>query len=95
MKAEDLHALSDTQLLEDLEKARHSLFILRFEIETRKTKNHQGIPATKKNIARIMTVLRERELMRTYGGLDIEPVREDTPAKQEAPRRRGLIGRNR
>ena len=94
MKAEDMHSLSDSQLLEDLDKARRTLFNLRLQIETRKTKNHQGIPAAKKDIARILTVLRERELMQMYGGLDVEPVREEMPVK-EAPKRRGLISRNR
>jgi large subunit ribosomal protein L29 len=95
MKAEEMHSLSDSQLLEDLEKARQELFNLRFQMATRKLKNHQRIPAVKRDIARMMTVLRERDLMRQYGGLDIEPLRREGPAKEETPRRRGLLRRNR
>jgi large subunit ribosomal protein L29 len=81
MKAEEMHNLSDAQLLEDLDKARKELFNLRFQIATRKLKNHQRIPAVKRDIARMMTVMRERELMRAYGGVDVEPIREQMPAK--------------
>src|SRR5438067_5203671 len=97
MKVEQMHSLSDSQLIEDLENARKELFNLRFQMETRKLKNHQRIPAVKKDIARIMTILRERDLMREFGGADVLPIREDMPTtgKEEAPRRRGLLGRNR
>jgi large subunit ribosomal protein L29 len=96
MKADEMHSLSDTQLLEDLEKAKQELFNLRFQMATRKLKNHQRLPAVKRDIARMMTVLRERELMRQYGGLDVEALREEMPArtKAETPRRRGLLGRS-
>ena len=95
MKADELHSLSDSQLIDDLENARKELFNLRFQIETRKLKNHQRMPAVKKDIARIMTVLRERDLMREFGGVDVEPTKRETPAKEEAPKRRGLLGRSR
>ena len=97
MKAEEMHRLSDSQLLDDLDKARQELFNLRFQMATRKLKNHQRIPAVKRDIARMMTVLRERDLMRQYGGLDVEVLREEgtTAAKEETPRRRGLLRRNR
>jgi len=93
MKAEEMHSLSDNQLLEDLDNARKELFNLRFQLATRKLKNHRRVPAVKKDIARLMTVLRERDLMRQYGGIDVAPVREAMPAKEAAPKRRGLLGR--
>jgi large subunit ribosomal protein L29 len=97
MKAEEMHRLSDSQLLDDLEKSRQELFNLRFQMATRKLKNHQRIPEVKKDIARMMTVLRERDLMRQYGGLDTEAMKDVMPAKgkEEAPKRRGLLRRNR
>ena len=95
MKADELHSLSDGQLNEDLENARKELFNLRFQMATRQLKNHQRIPAVKRDVARIMTVLRERNLMREYGGVDVEPIKVAKPTKEEAPKRRGLLGRNR
>ncbi len=94
MKTEDMRGLSDGQLLEDLERTRKKLFEIRFQVQARKTKNHQGIAAAKKDIARLLTMLRERELMRVYGGMDIEPVPEQAPVAQAPRRRRRLIGGN-
>ena len=48
----------------------------------------------KRDIARIMTALRERELMRQYGGLEAEPEEVTITSTKEAPRRgRGLFSR--
>jgi large subunit ribosomal protein L29 len=100
MKVEEMQSMSDAQLRQKLEEDREELFNLRFQIETRKTKNHQRIPAVKRDIARTLTVLRERELMRQYGGEDVELEVDQQPdgtrqaATEETPRRR-LFGRNR
>ena len=93
MKAEEIRELNDTQLKQELEASRQELFNLRFQVETRKLKNHQRIPEVKRDIARMMTALRERELMRQYGGVEIEQESEAAPAAAPAPRRRGLFGR--
>ncbi len=94
MKAEEIRNLDDATLLQRLEDNRKELFNLRFQIETRKTKNHQRIPEVKRDIARILTVMRERDLIRIYGGEEVTPLEYTTPAAREAaPRRRGLLGR--
>jgi large subunit ribosomal protein L29 len=94
MKPEEIRDMSEVQLRGALEDAKQELFNLRFQIATRKIKNHQRIPVVKKDIARIMTALRERELMREYAGVDAEPEETATPAAAgaEAPRR-SLLGR--
>lgn len=97
MNAQELRELTDAQLHTRLEESRQELFNLRFQIATRKIKNHQRIPQVKKNISRILTVIRERDLMVAYGGGDVEPLphpEEEAPAAAPAPRRRGLLGRN-
>jgi len=94
MKNEEIHEMSERQLRQVLEENRQELFNLRFQIATRKTKNHQRIPVVKRDIARIMTALRERELIRQYAGVDAEPDTEMTTVAKETPRRgRGLFGR--
>jgi large subunit ribosomal protein L29 len=97
MKAEQMRELSDRELVQQLEDDRRKLFNLRFQIETRKTKNHQAIPETKRNIARINTILRERDLMRLYGGEDVAPpdreTGEDGEPVKETRRRGGLFRR--
>lgn len=94
MKAEDIHAMSEAQLTHALEENHQELFNLRFQIATRKIKNHQRIPLVKKDIARIMTALRERELMREFTGIDMESEMVAAgPAQKEETRRGGLLGR--
>lgn len=94
MKTEQLTSMSEADLRHTLEESRQELFNLRFQIATRKIKNHKRIPAVKKDIARIMTVLRERELMSVYAGVDFDEVAATAaPATQATTRRRGLFGR--
>lgn len=62
MKADEIRALSDGELLTKLEEAHEELFNLRFRLATRQLENHREIPRVKGRIARIQTILREREL---------------------------------
>ncbi len=94
MKTEEIRDLSNRQLRQEIENARQELFNLRFQVETRKTKNTSGIRNTRREIARLQTALRERQLIAEVTG---EPFDEgdDTAivaSTQEQPRRRGLFG---
>jgi large subunit ribosomal protein L29 len=62
LKASEIRALSNEELLTKLEEAHEELFNLRFRLATRQLGNHREIPRVKKRIARIKTILREREL---------------------------------
>ncbi len=94
MKAEEINSMSESQLRTILEENRQELFNLRFQVATRKIKNHQRIPQVKKDIARIMTAMRERELMREFAGVDLESdLVEAIPTTQETTRSGGLLGR--
>ena len=62
MKASEIRALSNEELLTKLAEGREELFNLRFRLATRQLGNHREIPTVKKRIARIETILREREL---------------------------------
>jgi len=62
LKASEVRALSDEELLTKLEEAHEELFNLRFRLATRQLENHREIPRVKARIARIRTILREREL---------------------------------
>ena len=90
---EELRDMADNQLQQKLEENREELFNLRFQIETRKIKNHQRIPQVKKDIARIMTALRERELMEQYAGVGADEIVAAAPAATASTGRRGLLGR--
>jgi large subunit ribosomal protein L29 len=62
LKASEVRALNNEELLTKLAEAHEELFNLRFRLATRQLGNHREIPIVKKRIARIETILREREL---------------------------------
>jgi len=59
---EEIRALSPEQLAKQLEEAHQELFNLRFRGATRQLVNHREIPRVKRKIARLKTIMREREL---------------------------------
>jgi len=62
LKASEIRALNNEELLTKLTEAHEELFNLRFRLATRQLGNHREIPRVKRRIARIKTILREREL---------------------------------
>ena len=64
MKAKELKELTDDELQEKLKEMSQELFNLRFQRSTGQLGNTAMIPKTRKDIARVKTVLRERELAR-------------------------------
>jgi large subunit ribosomal protein L29 len=62
VKIEEVRALSDKELDKQLEEAHQELFNLRFRLATKQLVNHREIPRVKKAIARLKTIMREREL---------------------------------
>lgn len=65
MKASDVHALSDLDLVEAIRDARIETFNLRFRHATGELDNTAGLPASRRDVARLATVARQR-------GIDIE-----------------------
>jgi large subunit ribosomal protein L29 len=73
----ELDTFEDSRLVDELKKAKEELFNLRFQSATGQLESHGRIRAVKRDIARIYTVLREREL-----GIRATPAPvEVTPAK--------------
>jgi large subunit ribosomal protein L29 len=62
VKLTEIKALGDAELHKKLEEAHQELFNLRFKLATRQLVNHRQLPAVRKRIARINTIIREREL---------------------------------
>ena len=60
--AAELRELADDQLLDQLGESKQDLFNLRFQIATGQLENSAQISQVKRDIARINTVLREREI---------------------------------
>ena len=62
MKIKEFRALSPEDMAKQLEETRQELFNLRFRLATKQLVNHREIPMVKKKIARLKTIIREREL---------------------------------
>ena len=70
-KASELRELGDEELLNKLREAKEELFNLRFQAATGQLENHGRLKAVRKDIARIYTVLQERNL-----GIEPDPDEE-------------------
>lgn len=63
-KAAAARSMSDQELERALEEAHRELFNLRFQVVTRQLVNHRQIRQVKRQIARLKTIQKERELGR-------------------------------
>ena len=61
-RAKALKELSDSDLIVALNDSKEELFNLRFQLVTGQLDNYSRIKEVKKNVARAMTELREREI---------------------------------
>ena len=80
--------LSDQELAQELTSARRNLYDLRFQLATRQLTDHSQLTGTRRSIARILTVMTERNLDETQVPRPAPQARSATrsaPAKR-APR---------
>jgi large subunit ribosomal protein L29 len=62
LKTKEIRALKPEELSKQLEAAHQELFELRFRAATKQLVNHREIPRLKRVIARLKTIIAEREL---------------------------------
>jgi large subunit ribosomal protein L29 len=60
--ADEVRALNDQQIVEQIDQAHHDLFNLRFRMATRQQTNNQEIGKARRRIARLKTIQTERRL---------------------------------
>ena len=72
----ELDTFEPEKLIDELKKAKEELFNLRFQSATGQLESHGRLRAVKRDIARIYTVIREREL-----GIRATPAPVEIPAK--------------
>ena len=65
MRVQDIRALTDVQLDEELENSYRALQNLRFRLSTKQLTNTAEMRSTRKTVARLKTIMRERELVRS------------------------------
>jgi large subunit ribosomal protein L29 len=61
-KASELRQLGDEELVNKLREAKEELFNLRFQAATGQLENNSRLKTVRKDIARIYTLMHEREL---------------------------------
>lgn len=62
MKINELRELTDMELDKKLSDTKEELFNLRFQLATGQLDNYMRLKEVRRNIARIKTIMREREL---------------------------------
>jgi large subunit ribosomal protein L29 len=82
LASENLRGFDDDRLVDELRKAKEELFNLRFQSATGQLDNHGRLRAVKKDIARIYTEMREREL-----GISTAPAPAPAPVDPKAAKK--------
>jgi large subunit ribosomal protein L29 len=86
---DNLDKIEDSLLVEELKKAKEELFNLRFQSATGQLESHGRLRAVKRDIARIYTIIRERELgiravPAAAAPAPVKAKKADKPAEAEA-----------
>ena len=90
MKTDELRELPTSEVRNHLEETREELFNLRFQGATGQLENYKRLGVMRREIARTLTVLRERDLGIVREGFGPEPEPEEAP---EGGRRRRRLRR--
>ena len=67
MKASQFNEMTSAELSQKLEQLKGELFNLRFQLATSQLQNPMMIKQTKRDIARVQTILRERAIKAASG----------------------------
>lgn len=88
LRPDELDTFEDERLVDELKKAKEELFNLRFQSATGQLESHGRLRAVKRDIARIYTVIRERELGIRATPLGVElPSAPEPKAKKKAAKK--------
>ncbi len=91
MKAAELREMTDAELLLKEREFKKELFNFRFQVSTGQQMNTSGLTATKRKIARVKTVLRQRQLAqaatltKTTATPKTEPKKVEPKVEKKAP----------
>jgi len=70
MEAREIRAMATEEIQRKLGEAQEELFNLRFQWSTGQLKDTNRLTQVKRDIARVKTILRERELVQLWEGED-------------------------
>jgi large subunit ribosomal protein L29 len=95
-KARQLRELPDEELLQRLESAKEELFNLRFQFATSQLDNPRRIREVRHDLARILTILRERsteeDLERAIAAADEQALAESRDAQARGEKKGTALG---
>jgi large subunit ribosomal protein L29 len=95
-KANELRELPDDELLTRLESAKEELFNLRFQFATSQLDNPTRMKEVRHDVARILTILRERsseeDLERAVARADTEALAESREAQARGEKKGTALG---
>ncbi|HBY98135.1 MAG: 50S ribosomal protein L29 [Ardenticatenaceae bacterium] len=66
MRSEEIRDLSNAEIVQKLDEAYEKLWSMRFQLATRQLQDTNQIKQVRRDIARMKTVLREREIWAEY-----------------------------
>ncbi len=61
MEIQDIRSKNEKEIRKNLAEMRNRLTKMKFDISSKQTKNHREVRKIKKSIARLMSVLKEKE----------------------------------
>lgn len=76
-RVREIRDLGDEELLARLEASKEELFNLRFQLATGQLDNPMRIKEVRRDVARVLTILREREMGRDLGELEVAGEHEE------------------
>jgi large subunit ribosomal protein L29 len=71
-RVQELRDLGDEELIERLESLKEELFNLRFQLATGQLDNPMRIKQARHDVARILTILRDRDIEEELGELEAQ-----------------------
>jgi len=80
----ELATFDDERLVVELKRAKEELFNLRFQAATGQLESHGRVRAVKRDIARLYTVIRERELGISASPAPVEKAADKKKSKKAA-----------
>ena len=80
-RRKEMAELGETDLLERLGESKEELFNLRFQLVTGQLENHSRIGRVKKEVARLLTELRAREIDAAEHAAVVEEVADCWPSR--------------
>ena len=83
-KVRELRDLGDADLVERLDSSKEELFNLRFQLATGQLDNPMRIGEVRHEIARILTILRERELEQQAQEIEVAKAEDAGPGDETA-----------